>query len=402
MNMRKRISVLGVVILTLSLMTTMPTKSYAALTFKDVGVTDRTYKQITYLTENRIVYGDADGNFLPRENVTRAAAAAMIARALGLNGAVKNTKFLDVSSNIFASGYIEELSSKGIVNGYPGDTFKPGNNINRGEVAIMIARAFQLGTVTRSSQAAELLMKKGIASGKTDGTFGELEFVTRQDLAVFISNAMSLGVPNWVSKDVQQLRNQTIIIDPGHGGVGTGGDPGAIGYNGVNEKDVVLDVSKQVNSLFTNTPINVKMTRHNDVYITLKDRVKYAATNNGNVFVSVHANAFNGIADGTETFYYSAATNPYTTDSKLLAEKIQKRMLDALELDDRGVKKANFYVIKYNTMPAALAELGFIDNKNDAQKLTSSVYKTRAAQAIYLGILDYYEAKGFDVTYYKN
>jgi N-acetylmuramoyl-L-alanine amidase len=394
--MKKSKVISFILVMAVALIVAIPSQSLAAVSFKDVSSTDRTYEEISYLTENRIVFGTNDGYFLPRENVTRAAAAAMIGRALGLNGAVKNTRFSDVSSNVFASGYIEELSKYGIVSGYLGGTFKPGNSIKRGEAAIMIARAFKLGTATKSSQAAALLMQKGIASGKADGTFGELELITRQDLSVFIANAMKQGIPNWVSSDVNDIRNQTIIIDPGHGG----NDPGAEGY-GLLEKDVVLDISKRANSLFANTPFNVKMTRYNDVFIELEDRVAYAKQNSGDVFVSVHANAFNGTADGTETYYYSAASNPYSSDSRLLAEKVQKHMLDALGLDNRGVKDANFYVLKYNSMPAVLAEMGFIDNKNDAQKLASSTYRTKAAKAIYLGVLDYYEAKGFDVKYYK-
>lgn len=384
-------------VIVLIIMTTIPKESSASVRFKDVGSNYRAADEISYLVGLGIVNGTSAGYFFPDRKVTRAEAAAMIGRALGMNGTPSSTRFSDVGVNVFSSGYINQLTQKTIISGYQGNVFKPNNNINRGEAAILIARAFDLGSISKTGDAIYLLMKKGIAKGKSDGTFGEGESITRADIAVFIANAVKLVNPSAsASRDISYIRTQTIVIDPGHGG----DDPGALGYN-MKEKDVVLDVSKQVESMFKNTPFNIRLTRSTDYFIKLSDRVALAQQYKGNVFVSVHANAFNGSTSGTETYYYSAATNPYSSDSELLAKKIQARMLDALQLRDRGTKEAGFYVIKYNTMPAALAELGFIDNSTDAQKLASRTYRTKAAKAIYLGILDYYEAKGIDVADYK-
>ena len=67
---------------------------------------------------------------------------------------------------------------------------------------------------------------------------------------------------------------------------------------------------------------------------------------------------------------------------------------------DRGVKHGDYHVLRENTMPAVLVELGFIDNASDNEKLASTTYRQKAAQAIYYGILDYYKANGYNVSQY--
>ncbi|WP_245671046.1 N-acetylmuramoyl-L-alanine amidase [Pseudobacillus wudalianchiensis] len=459
------------------------------------GFTDvpsRAQKEVNYLAEGGIATGSSATKFDAKKIVTRQEAAAFISRALQLDGKVRNTIFKDVQASNPSSGLIQSAVDKGILNGYADKTFLPNKPVTRGEMAIMIARAFGYPFDGSFSGAANALMSRGIASGMSDGSFGSKQQIIRMDFSVFLARAINpefrtknttsftktfwvdtnnlnvrtgpstsykktgslqknvqiLGgheVGSWVyvkagntvgfvhksylrntgeasngtdqpvtppatpdendntdnktekpdviDKADPRLGNQILILDPGHGG----SDPGASGF-GINEKDVVLDTGLKVNEFLKKTPFKVYMTRTGDTFPSLSDRTKFAKSKNGNVFVSIHANASNGAGNGTETFYYSAAaTNPYVSDSKLLATKIQQRMLNALQLKNRGVKTANYYVIKYNSMPAALAELGFIDNANDNQKLKSDYWRTAAAKAIYLGILDYYKAKGYQV-----
>ncbi|RWS39149.1 amidase [Bacillus mycoides] len=218
----------------------------------------------------------------------------------------------------------------------------------------------------------------------------------------------------WVDKNqlnpVKQgnfLEGKAIIIDPGHGGIDSGNQ-------GVYEKEsqIVLDTSLRLQKIFEKkTPFTVLLTRENDTRPgssapeSLQKRVEFAQENNGDIFVSIHGNGSqykNG--QGTETFYYASttrATNPNTEESRLLAEKIQKRLVTALGTKDRGVKEGDLYVIRENTMPAVLAELAFVDNTSDASKVATPEQRQRAAEAIYQGILDYYEAMGNDVSSYR-
>jgi len=175
-----------------------------------------------------------------------------------------------------------------------------------------------------------------------------------------------------------------VILDPGHGGY----DPGASGY-GLKEKTVVLDIGLRAKKYYSQSPIQVKLTREKDVFLELWERPSFAKRNNGDVFVSIHANALNGSANGTETFYYSA-NNPYGTDSKKLAQYQQYRLVQAWGLNNRGTKYGNYHVLRENSMPAALVELGFIDNQKDNAYIASTTRREQAAKAIFLGTVDYF------------
>ncbi|PLS17818.1 cell wall hydrolase [Bacillus sp. M6-12] len=438
------------------------TKVEAATSFYDVKLDHRAYDEIMYLAQGKIANGTLSGYYYPNKVVTRAEATAMIGRALQLNGTQRKTQFKDVGINHFASGYIQSAVARKIISGYVDNSFKPNNTVTRSEMAVMICKAFGYSFGNSQSGAAQALLSRGIAQYLADGTFGSNIKMNRADTAEFLARAInyklrtkpevnfdkeiniatdtlqvrtgpstyynSVGslnrgekasfaysVGSWiyiktssvegfvhsayVTSDstlpgTSPLSLKTIVIDPGHGGT----DPGAIGY-GLYEKNVVLDTSLRLKKLLVQTPFNIKLTRETDRKIELGDRVAFAKQNKADIFISVHANAAGGSADGTETFYYrTASTNPYTSDSLLLAQSIQKRLVAAWGTDDRGVKHGNFYVIRENSMPAILTELGFIDNKSDNAKLASPSYRQLAAEAIYQGILDYYKAKGYNVN----
>ncbi|WP_242141949.1 MULTISPECIES: N-acetylmuramoyl-L-alanine amidase [unclassified Bacillus cereus group] len=207
-------------------------------------------------------------------------------------------------------------------------------------------------------------------------------------------------------KQANFLEGKAIIIDPGHGDP----DPGKDSLY-MEESKIVLDTSRRVKTLFEKkTPLTVLLTREGDARPgssaadSLKKRVEFAQRNKGDIFVSIHGNAYNGQAHGTETFYYNSKTkrtNPHVDESYMLAQKIQKRLVAALGTRDRGVQHKDLYVTRENTMPAVLTELAFVDNKIEGEKLAQPEWRQRAAEAIYAGILDYYEWKGNDVSAYR-
>lgn len=172
-----------------------------------------------------------------------------------------------------------------------------------------------------------------------------------------------------------------IVIDAGHGG----SDPGAVGIGGLQEKDVVMDISRQVAEILEQNGVTVIMTRQDDRTIDLAPRVQLANRVNANLFVSIHANAVNGArpeVNGLETYYYASGRN--------LAQAIQNSMLqDFSSMPNRGVKQARFYVLRHTSMPAALVEVGFVTGRDDAQMLSDAAQRTRMAEAIARGILNY-------------
>lgn len=146
-------------------------------------------------------------------------------------------------------------------------------------------------------------------------------------------------------------------LDFGHGGY----DPGAT--NGTHrEKDYVLRFGLDVNKRVREHGVKTTLTRKDDTFIPLGTRSRIANDSNTDIFVSIHMNsATNNTAKGLETFHY-----PNSTNGKKLASKIQGELVkEKLYLANRGVKVANFSVLRSTKMPSALVELCFINNNND-------------------------------------
>lgn len=171
-----------------------------------------------------------------------------------------------------------------------------------------------------------------------------------------------------------------IVIDAGHGGK----DPGAKGITGVYEKDFTLDLVLRLTNLFANDArFKIILTRGDDSYPTLDDRVQLANKENADLFISVHANKFyKPETRGTETYY--------TRDnSKDFATMLHAALISVTQFPDRGVKTANFYVIKNTTMPAALLEIGFLSNQEDNARMTDPTFRDQVAAALQQAILGY-------------
>jgi N-acetylmuramoyl-L-alanine amidase len=171
-----------------------------------------------------------------------------------------------------------------------------------------------------------------------------------------------------------------VVVDPGHGGK----DPGAIGIGGLREKDVILPIAQQVASLLEQQGIQAIMTRTSDYFVELAPRVTMAERANADLFVSIHANAVGPNrpdVSGIETYYYS--------NGQRLAQTIHNSILQSLDVKNRGVRRARFYVLRKSSMPSVLVEVGFVTGREDAAKLSNPTYRSQMAQAIARGILQY-------------
>lgn len=172
-----------------------------------------------------------------------------------------------------------------------------------------------------------------------------------------------------------------IVIDPGHGG----SDPGAVGIGGIEEEDVVLDISLQVSSLLERQGAEVVMTRTSSRTVELAPRVALAERSGADYFVSIHANAATVNANGVETFYFSSGAG--------LAQSIQDSIIDSTGMTDRGIKQARFYVLTQTSMPSVLVEVGFLTGNRDVTLLSNSRFRTQMAEAIARGILNYVQRR---------
>ncbi len=185
-----------------------------------------------------------------------------------------------------------------------------------------------------------------------------------------------------------------IAIDAGHGGK----DPGTH-FKELNEKNITLDTALKIRQSFEFSNVQVVLTRESDVFLDLGERVKIAKQNKAILFVSIHVNSGSGSnGGGSESYYYgNNGKNPFISESQLLASSIQKEMLNAWDLSDRGIHHGNFQVIRDNSMPAVLTELGFIDSKKDQVYLSSSEQLTIISEAIHDGIVNYLQNEGYNV-----
>ncbi|MBU0574166.1 MAG: N-acetylmuramoyl-L-alanine amidase [Candidatus Margulisbacteria bacterium] len=176
------------------------------------------------------------------------------------------------------------------------------------------------------------------------------------------------------------LRGKVIVIDPGHGG----GDPGAIA-NGLVEKDMNLKTALQLSGFLKSAGAKVYLTRTSDVKVNLKDVAAFANRVGADAFVSIHFNFIeNASKKGTETYYYSS-------QSQRLANAVHAGMLKGIHRDDRGVRKAKFYVIHHTSMPAILVEPLYISNRSDADFAKSGDFYKRTAWDITAGLKEYFK-----------
>ena len=194
----------------------------------------------------------------------------------------------------------------------------------------------------------------------------------------------------------------TVVIDPGHGG----NDTGTIGHNGLQEKQLTLDVAQRLGKLLEkNLGAHVLYTRKNDHYVSLENRSAVARKANADFFISIHANSSQyPTVNGIETYYFKSSsevmenaggTGARGTDSsdraRRFAAAVQQSLIHNLSstqvsVRDRGVRSAPFVVLRDMQMPAVLAEISFISSEADEQQLRTSTYRDRIANALYQGI----------------
>ena len=213
-----------------------------------------------------------------------------------------------------------------------------------------------------------------------------------------------------------------IVLDAGHGGH----DPGARG-NGMNEAELVLDVTLRLRDLLEKQPgIEVTLTRSTDAFVQLEERTAIANRTGADLFLSIHANASrNPQARGVETYFLNFASNPEAEavaarensasgktmhslpeivraialnnkidESRDFADMVQKSMVRRLSskhrtLRDLGVKQAPFVVLIGAGMPSVLAEISFITNKQDGTLLKTAAYRQQIAESLFDAVIRY-------------
>lgn len=241
-----------------------------------------------------------------------------------------------------------------------------------------------------------------------------------------IANLKSINkeVEKFIEDSKFQIKK--IIIDPGHGGK----DPGAVGKNGLCEKDCTLNIALELSKLIREKlNLNTVLTREKDIYVSLPERCNIANREKGDIFISIHMNAnVCREMNGTEVYIYgSDATDKISRGvamrenigvnlkksvysvlsdmgrksnenlSILLAGCIEDSLVESLGIVGRNNKKimrAPFYVLANTKMPAVLVEVAFITNLEEEKKLRDVKFRKDVASAIFLGIDNFIRMSG--------
>lgn len=170
----------------------------------------------------------------------------------------------------------------------------------------------------------------------------------------------------------------TVVIDAGHGGK----DSGAVRRYGPAEKVVTLDVAQRLNRKLRESQLKTVMTRNSDVFIPLDERVAIGNRTPNSIFISIHLNdARRRGVHGFETYYNS----PY---ARSLAERIQQKLLTIRGKSNRGVRTANFRVVRRAVYPSVLVECGFLSNRGEGGQAASSGYRELLADKISEAIVE--------------
>ncbi len=219
------------------------------------------------------------------------------------------------------------------------------------------------------------------------------------------------------------LKIGRIVIDAGHGGH----DSGTLGVDGIEEKDVVLDVALRLGKLLHDRlGSEIIYTRSDDTFIPLETRTAIANKAQADLFLSIHANSSpDASARGVETYYLNFTSSPDAletaarenavsdqsihqlsdlvkkialkdkiAESREFAGDVEESLYGGLQrgnagLKDRGVKKAPFVVLIGANMPSILAEISFVTNAKDARQLQEPEYRERVAESLYKGVAKY-------------
>ena len=191
----------------------------------------------------------------------------------------------------------------------------------------------------------------------------------------------ALGKTSAKKGSKKDLKGKVIVIDPGHGGK----DSGTIGYLGLLEKDLTNRTAHLLEKKLKNAGSNVILTRTDDTFLSLEERVNISSKYDADAFVSIHYDSVKNHDIRGMTSYY------YTSAQKELANELHAELIEASKMIDRGVRKNDYFVLRENSQPATLLELGFLSNKQEEKLVSTNKYQETVSTAIYQGLANYFK-----------
>lgn len=265
-------------------------------------------------------------------------------------------------------------------------------------IAIFIV-AFFMGCVTMQAVAWEGGSGKEAVTVQGETILQESPLVSSGDMEA-VSNE---GPEEIDEKTGKASDRKLVVIDPGHGGEDIGCSNGDI-----LEKDVNLQIALALRDKLDHMGIDVLMTREEDTFLTLDERVSFVNNADADIMVSIHQNAFEDKnVNGIETWYcfessdiIGNASNLLGEDCRRLAKLLQKDLLLYTEAEGRGSRESNeLKLIREVMIPSCLVETGFLSNKRECEKLTDEEYRQRIVEGLASGIELYFYPKTMYLTF---
>jgi N-acetylmuramoyl-L-alanine amidase len=236
---------------------------------------------------------------------------------------------------------------------------------------------------------------------------------------------LTFRAPKAIGPVTASLSVRKLVLDPGHGG----NDSGARAQ-GVWEKEITLEIARELRSLLKRANYEVAMTRDADAFVSLRERARLANVERADLFVSIHVNSVpSRECHAVETYYLGPADDPRAeqlagkenhesgyqladfrrllegvyvnlrqAESRKLAQIVQHELVDVLgdtnpAIRDKGVRSAPFLVLVATESPGILAEVSCLSNDEEAGRLASPAYRQRIARALFHGIHAYADAR---------
>lgn len=201
---------------------------------------------------------------------------------------------------------------------------------------------------------------------------------SRQETHAEVNSAPAVHMLN----NLGPLTGRTVVLDPGHGGV----DNGTTSIAGTPEKKLTLETAQAVEQKLKSAGATVIMTRTSDTYNTLQQCVDPSNQNQADAFISFHYNwsndpSVNGL---TDFYYHQSKDDP-------LAADILNEVAKSTGMPNDGTRFDDLYVLRNNSQPSTLIELGFLSNNHDDSVVESDTYRNNVAEGVYLGLLDYFK-----------
>lgn len=193
---------------------------------------------------------------------------------------------------------------------------------------------------------------------------------------------------------IVQPKSEVIVVDAGHGGKDAGTSSTLYNYE---EKRLTLETAFLVCDSLKKLGYKTILTRDHDTFVPLDTRAEIANTLQADLFVSVHYNhSSSEDVEGVEVYYYKENKTPPSQrilESKELGREVLRKIITHTSAASRGVKQANFAVVRETKMPAILIEAGFLSNPNERHKIKDQKYQHTLAQGIAHGIDHYLQSK---------